>query len=131
MNYNFDWNIVSEGAPYVTISKLGIAFNMASIKKLGSPEYVMLGFDADQMVIGVKAAVEIHDGDKNVYSFKERIKNNWVRIGCKDFVKYLEKLSGLSFAKAIRYIADFDSENLLLIIKVTEEGDDEDADDCE
>ncbi|MBR6475260.1 MAG: hypothetical protein IKS98_07395 [Lachnospiraceae bacterium] len=131
MNYNFDWNIVSEGAPYVTISKLGIAFNMASIKKLGSPEYVMLGFDADQMVIGVKAAVEIHDGDKNVYSFKERIKNNWVRIGCKDFVKYLEKLSALSFAKAIRYIADFDSENLLLIIKVTEEGDDEDADDCE
>lgn len=131
MNYNFDWNIVSEGAPYVTISKLGIAFNMASIKKLGSPEYVMLGFDADQMAIGVKAAVEMHDGDKNVYSFKERIKNNWVRIGCKDFVKYLEKLSGLSFAKAIRYIADFDSENVLLIIKVTEEGDDEDADDCE
>ena len=131
MNYNFDWNIVSEGAPYVTISKLGIAFNMASIKKLGSPEYVMLGFDADQMVIGVKAAVEIQEGDKNVYLFKERIKNNWVRIGCKDFVKYLEKLSSLSFDKAIRYIADFDSENLLLIIKVTEEGDDEDADDCE
>ena len=131
MNYNFDWDIVSEGAPYITISKLGIAFNMASIKKLGSPDFVMLGFDAEQMVIGVKATVEMHEGDKNVYPFKERIKNNWVRIGCKDFVKYLERLSGLSFAKAVRYIADYDAENLLLIIRVTEEGDDEIADESE
>lgn len=125
MKYNFDWDIVSEGAPYVTISKLGIAFNMASIKKLGTPEYVMIGFDDKQMVIGVKATPEMNENDKNVYQFRERIKSNWVRIGCKDFVKYLEKLSGISFAKAVRYVADFDSENLLLIIKVTEEGDDE------
>lgn len=130
MNYNFDWNIVSEGAPYVTISKLGISFNMASIKKLGSPEFVMIGFDSEQMVIGVKATPGMNECDKNVYQFRERIKSNWVRIGCKDFVRYLEKLSGLSFSKAIRYMADFDSENLLLIIKVTEEGDDEDVDDC-
>lgn len=131
MNYNFDWDIVSEGAPYVTISKLGIAFNMASIKKLGSPDFVMLGLDANQMVIGVKSTTETTESNKNVYPFKERIKNNWVRIGCKDFVKYLEKLSGRSFAKAVRYIADYDSENRLLIIKVTEEGDDDIADDCE
>lgn len=131
MAYNFDWNIVSEGAPYVTISKLGIAFNMASIKKLGTPEYVMLGFDDQQMVIGVKATPEMNENDRNVYQFRERIKSNWVRIGCKDFVRYLEKLSGISFAKAVRYMADFDSENLLLIIKVTEEGDDEIADESQ
>lgn len=129
MTYNFDWNIVSEGAPYVTISKLGIAFNMSSIKKLDTPEYVMLGFDDKQMVIGVKATPEMRDSDRNVYQFRERIKSNWVRIGCKDFVKYLEKLSGISFAKAVRYMADFDSENHILIIKVTEEGDGEDVDD--
>ena len=131
MNYNFDWDIVSEGAPYVTISKLGIAFNMASIKKLGSPDFVMLGLDANQMVIGVKSTTETTESNKNVYPFKERIKNNWVCIGCKDFVKYLEKLSGRSFAKAVRYIADYDSGNSLLIIKVTEEGDDDIAEDCE
>ena len=130
MNYNFDWDIVSEGAPYVTISKLGISFNMASIKKLCSPDYVKIGFDDKQMVIGVIATPEMNDNDKNVYQFRERIKNNWVRIGCKDFVRYLEKLSGLSFTKAVRYMADFDSENLLLIIKVTAEGDDEDTDEC-
>ena len=129
MNYNFDWNIVSEGAPYVTISKLGIAFNMVSIKKLGSPKFVMLGFDEDQMVIGVKAAEEVDYNDRNIYQFSERIKNNWVRIGCKDFVKYLEKLSGVSFSKAVRYMADFDPDDSLLIIKIAAEGDDEETDD--
>ena len=129
MDYNFDWNIVSEGAPYVTISKLGIAFNAASVKKLNSPDYIMLGFDCGHMVIGVKAASEMNENDNNTYQFRERIKNNWVRIGCKDFVRYLERLSGLSFAKAKRYIADYDQDNLLLIIKVTEEGGEEE-DDC-
>ena len=90
----------------------------------------MLGFDDQQMVIGVKATPEMNENDRNVYQFRERIKSNWVRIGCKDFVRYLEKLSGISFTKAVRYMADFDSENLLLIIKVTEEGDDEVADEC-
>lgn len=129
MKYNFDWNIVSEGAPYVTISKLGIAFNMASINKLGSPEYVMLGFDCQNMVIGVIATQEMDGNNKNIYPFKERIKNNWVRIGCKDFVKYLEKLSGVSFSKAVRYMADFDPDDSLLIIKIAAEGDDEETDD--
>lgn len=130
MNYNFDWNIVSEGAPYVTISKLGIAFNMASIKRLKSPDSVMLGFDSENMAIGVISADSATDTDINTYPFKERIKNNWVRIGCKDFVKYLEKLSGLSFSKAVRYIADYDSDKGLLIISINKKGDDDIEDDC-
>lgn len=125
MNYNFDWDIVSEGAPYVTISKLGLAFNMASIRKLGSPAFVILGFDYEQMAIGIKDATEILEECNNAYPFRERIKNNWVRIGCREFVRYLEKLSGLDFTKAKRYIADFDLENKLLIVKINSEGDDE------
>ncbi|MBP5491641.1 MAG: hypothetical protein J6Y08_02230 [Clostridiales bacterium] len=125
MNYNFDWDIVSEGAPYVTISSLGLAFNMASVKKLDTPEYVMLGFDCNQMVIGVKPVTGVDETEKNVYQFKGRVKNNWVRIGCKDFVKYLEKLSGEDYTKSKRYMADFDSDNDLLIVKVSEEGDDD------
>ncbi|MBR6254155.1 MAG: hypothetical protein IKR22_01845 [Clostridiales bacterium] len=125
MNYNFDWDIVSEGAPYVTISKLGVAFNMAAIKKLGTPAFVMLGLDSEKMVLGVKTAPEWCENDKNTYQFRERIKNGWVRIGCKEFVRYLEKLSGMDYSRARRYIADFDSENQLLIVKVNGEGDEE------
>jgi hypothetical protein len=128
MDYCFDWDIVSEGAPYVTISKLGIAFNMASIKKLGTPSNVMLGFDSSQMVIGVKVASETNTDNRNIYQFKDRIKNNWVRIGCRDFIRYLEKLSGLDFTKSKRYIADFDNDNLLLIIRITEGGDEDESD---
>lgn len=130
MKYNFDWNIVSEGAPYITVSKLGIAFNAASIKQLGSPDYIMIGFDSEHLVIGVAAVPERDECDKNVYQIKDRIRYNWVRIGCKEFIRYLEKLSGISFEKAVRYMAEYDPENYMLTIKINEGGEDDDCDDC-
>ena len=46
------------------------------------------------------------------------MKNGWVRIGCKDFVKYLSTLTGLKFNPAIRYVAKFDTEDRILYISV-------------
>ena len=46
------------------------------------------------------------------------MKNGWVRIGCKDFVKYLSTLTGLKFSPAIRYVAKFDTEDRILYISV-------------
>ncbi len=114
MKFKFDWDCVSAGAPYVTISSLGLAFNSSSINMLGCPENVVVGFDEKNMAIGVRKA-EASEKTK-AYKFGSRIKNGWVRIGCKEFVKYLSELSNVSFSPAIRYIARFDSENEILYI---------------
>ena len=116
MNFDFNWSAVSGGAPYVTFSSLGIAFNSVSIEKLGSPDKVMVGFDEAQCTIGVKA----YNGEAGVkpYEFAGRVKNGWVRIGCRDFIKYLQAISGIEFSPAKRYVATYDAESNILIVQV-------------
>ena len=116
MKFNFDWNYVAAGAPYITISELALGFNAPSISLLGNPEEVIIGFDDQTMTIGVKK----YDGNENVksYKFYSRMKNGWVRIGCKEFIKYLSSLTGLEFSPAIRYIAQYDEQEEILYISV-------------
>jgi hypothetical protein len=114
MKYNFNWSAVSGGAPYVTISTIALAFNSVSIEKLGNPERVIVGFDEQQCVIGVKP----YSGEPNVkpYDFAPRVKNGWVRIGCKDFIKYLGTLVGESFNPSKKYLAIYhDNDNVLAV----------------
>lgn len=119
MKYNFNWSAVSGGAPYITLSLLGIAFNSVSIEKLGNPEKIMVGFDEAQCTIGVMG----YDGNPGIkpYEFSSRVKNGWIRIGCRDFIKYLQNISGLDFTKAKRYIARFDAESGILLVSVNGE----------
>ena len=116
MNFNFDWNYISNGAPYVTIGSAALGFNTPSISLLGNPEEVIVGFDCQNMTIGIKK----YDGEENAkkYKFYSRMKNGWVRIGCKDFVKHLSSLTGLNFAPAKRYVAQFDPGEKILFISV-------------
>lgn len=116
MKFNFNWNCVASGAPYITISELGLGFNKPSISLLGNPEEVVVGFDDHTMTIGVKQ----YDGNKEIkpYKFYGREKQGWIRIGCKDFIKYLSSLTGLSFNPAIRYVAKFDTEEKILYVSV-------------
>ena len=116
MDFNFDWNYVSAGAPYITISELGLAFNMPVINMLGCPEDVVVGFDEENRTIGIKDAKNM----KNVktYKFKSRIKDGWVRIGCKDFIKYLSMLTGIKFSPAKRFVARFDEPAGVLYVTV-------------
>ena len=116
MKFNFDWNYVAAGAPYITISELALGFNTPSVSLLGNPEEVVVGFDEQTLTIGVKK----YDGNENVkaYKFYSRMKNGWVRIGCKDFIKYLSTLTGLQFSPAIRYVAKYDTEEQILYISV-------------
>ena len=118
MKFNFDWNYVAAGAPYITISELALGFNAPSISLLGNPEEVIIGFDDQTMTIGVKK----YDGNENVksYKFYSRMKNGWVRIGCKEFIKSLSSLTGLKFSPAIRYIAKYDEQEEILYISVTD-----------
>jgi hypothetical protein len=114
MVFNFNWNAVSGGAPYVTISSTALAFNSVSIEKLGYPDKVVVGFDEEQCVIGIKP----YSGEPHIksYEFAGRIKNGWVRIGCKDFIKYLESLTDMSFSPSKKYVTRFnDMESILLV----------------
>lgn len=124
MNFNFDWNYVSAGAPYVTISELGIAFNSPAISMLKKPEDVVIGFDEANLTIGVKDAC----GMENVktYNFANRVNNGWVRIGCRDFVRYLSAISGVKFSPAKKYVALMDQEQQILYITINNEEVDED-----
>jgi len=114
MSFNFNWNAVSGGAPYVTISSIAIAFNSVAIEKMGNPEQVIVGFDEQQCVIGVRE----YSGEPNVkpYDFARRVKNGWVRLGCKDFVKYLESLTNLSFSPSKKFVAKYDDADKILLI---------------
>lgn len=114
MLYNFNWSAVSGGAPYVTISSLGLAFNSVSIEKLGCPEKIIVGFDEEQCAIGIK----VYNNETNIkaYDFANRMKNGWIRIGCRDFIKYLESLTNMRFSPSKKYVAQYDQKDNILIV---------------
>ena len=117
--YNFDFNYIKNGTPIVTLSSLGIAFNHAAVDQLGAPAKVLVGYDVAAHVIGAKAAEENDQGA--VYDFATRMKHDWVRIGCRDFVKKLAIDTGMDFdRKAIQFIASYDPELQMLIIPIDE-----------
>lgn len=124
MNFNFDWNYVSAGAPYVTVSELGLAFNGPAINMLKNPEDVVVGFDEAKLTIGIKSAENMENVKS--YKFYSRINNGWVRIGCKDFVRYLSAISGIKFSPAKKFIAKMDQEQQILYITINSEEVEED-----
>lgn len=120
MAYNFDFSYLKNGSPIVTLSSFGIAFNKGAIESLGTPEQVIIGYDKDAHAIGVRAK----GADTSVpsYEFASRVKNDWIRIGAKDFMKHLSRTSGIDFLdKSKQFVADYDSETQTLVIIVDEE----------
>ena len=91
-DYSFDFNFVKAGAPIVTLSSLGIAFNKLSRSMLGNPERINIGYDEAAHAIGVQAHLEYSDLPS--YEFEPRVKHDWIRIGCKDFISYLSAQTG-------------------------------------
>lgn len=120
MAYNFDFSYLKNGSPIVTLSAFGIAFNKGAIETLGTPEQVIIGFDPKACVIGVRARGD--DTTSPTYDFARRIKNDWIRIGAKDFMGYLSKVSGIDFlTKSKKFIAEYDSETETLVVVVDEQ----------
>ena len=126
MGFNFDWNYVSAGAPYVTISELGLAFNLPAISLLNNPENVVIGFDEKELAIGIKDARRMPESKP--YRFFSRLNHGWIRIGCKDFVKYLSSITNTSFSPAKKYIAQFDEKEEILYIVLKNEVEEVDED---
>ena len=120
MAYNVDFSYLKNGAPAVTLSSFGIAFNKGAIESLGVPDQVIIGYDQEKQAIGVRARGD--DTDSPYYDFAPRVKNDWIRIGAKDFMKYLSRISRIDFlSKAKQFIAEFDEETQTLVIVIDEE----------
>ncbi len=120
MGYNFNFSFLKNGNPIVTLSSFGIAFNKGAIEALGTPEEIVIGFDQKACAIGVRAKGE--DETSPSYEFARRIKNDWIRVGAKDFMKYLAKASGIDFlSKSKQFIAEYDPEIETLIVVVDED----------
>ena len=118
--YSFNFEFVKAGAPIVTISSLGLAFNQLSRSKLGYPQKINIGYDEKAQVIGIRP----HDESTNItsYEFESREKYGWIRVGCKDFVKYLATQTKMDFGKkAIQFIASYDEDLGVLIVIIDEE----------
>lgn len=119
-DYSFNFDFVSAGAPIVTLSAFGIAFNALSRSSLGYPEKINIGFDENKMTLGIQE----HQPDTNIkyYEFEKKEKNGWVRIGCRDFAKYLAKTSGINFITgAKQFLATYDEDRRMLIVHIDAE----------
>jgi uncharacterized protein YdhG (YjbR/CyaY superfamily) len=132
-DYNFIWLPPSAGAPIVSIASYGISFNSAVIEMLGRPTHVLIGFDEQNQLIGVKPVPEGAEEPRS-YKFAERERQGTIRIGNKDFLKYISSKSAIDLRKTSRYLATWDNENQVLVIdlkstsldnmSLTEDGDD-------
>lgn len=113
---NFDWNYIAAGAPYLTISRLGISLNTSVLSLLGNPEKILLGFDANTMTIGVKP----YEGEQDVktYDIGGRVKHGWVKIGCKDFISFLTQKTGMSFSPARRFTVNREQNTQILYVNL-------------
>lgn len=117
--YNFNFSFVRSGAPIVTFSVTGLAFNPIVCSMLGCPDSIDIGYDEDANVLGVCAHRQEHEGKP--YEFASRKKDGWVRISCRDFMRYLSQRNNMDFTKAKQFIPEFDSETQMLIIHIDEE----------
>lgn len=120
MEYNFVWTAPSGGAPVVSIASYGITFNSVVIDMMHKPNKIMIGYDDSKKVVGVKAIYRKEEENEKCFPFIERERNGYVRIGSKDFVKYLSNRTGLDFKNSTRYIGVWDEEQNLLTINLME-----------
>lgn len=120
MSYNFDFSYLKNGSPIVTLSAFGISFNKGAIESLGVPDQVIIGYDQEKHAIGIRARGE--DTALPYYDFAPRIKNDWIRIGAKDFMKYLSRVSQIDFlTKSKQFVAEYDENSHTLVVVVDED----------
>lgn len=119
-NYHFDYSFLKHGIPVVTISSWGIGFNKGIIDFLGCPKEIMIGYDEANKAIGIT----IWNGDQSTphYTFASREKSGWVRIGARDFTRYLSSATGINFQEgAKQFTPILDKENHMIIVIIDED----------
>lgn len=116
--YNFDFSFVRSGAPIVTLSSTGLAFNSVVRNMLGYSDKIDIGYDEAANAIGICPHSPENAG--RPFEFESREKDGWVRISCRDFMRYLALKNGLDFTKAKQFIPEHDPITGMLIVIVDE-----------
>ncbi len=114
---DFEWSKPSSGGEFVTIAKYGISFNKKAIETLGTPNYVMIGYNREKKVIGI-APVDEKSGLNDVYAFKEKLKHSYIRIGNTEFIANVVADSGIDIEKPKRFNAEWLEDEKLMIVKL-------------
>jgi len=112
----YEWYSPTTGAPIVSLADYGITFNIGAIEIMGKPEYIMLGYDEDENLIGVKPCDK---NTENRIEFYKKLRNNYIRIANKDFIRFLKSRISEDIkieAKAKRYVAKWDKTEKILYI---------------
>lgn len=116
--YSFDFSFVRSGAPIITLSATGLAFNAVVRNMLGYPAEIDIGYDEAANAIGVCAHRPENTGKP--YEFETREKDGWIRISCRDFMRYLAQRNGIDFTKAKQFIPVHDDNTGMLVVVVDE-----------
>jgi len=119
MGYDFIWSSPSSGAPIVSIATYGITFNSAAIQLIGNPKKIMMGYDVNKKIIGIKPINDETKKNPHAFTFAERERKGMIRIGNKDFVKYVSRKADIDISTSNRYAADWDSKGELMIVDLT------------
>lgn len=117
--YNFDFSFIRAGAPIITLSATGLAFNPIVRKMLDYPAEIDIGYDEVANAIGICPHRDENGGKP--YEFETREKDGWVRISCRDFMRYLAQKNKIDFSKAKQFIPEYDEESEMLVVIVDEE----------
>lgn len=125
---NYDdiiWSTPSSGAPIVTIATYGITFNSSTIDLMNNPKRIEMGYSPKLNKVLIKPSNK--SKEEGSFAFASRAnKRGYIRIGNKDFVKYIANKSGLPITKeSIRFPATWDSKNKILKIDLSNPIDDE------
>jgi len=112
----YEWYSPTIGAPVVSLAEYGITFNNGAIEIMGKPEYVILGYNEEKKLIGVKPCDE---NEENKIEFYKKIRNKYIRLANKDFIRFLKSRISEDIKienKAKRYVAKWDKVEKILYI---------------
>lgn len=117
------WSSQSSGAPIVTIATYGITFNSSTIELMDTPKKIKMGYSPKFNKVLIKPT---NQEDSKSFEFASREKKRgYIRIGNKDFVKYIANQSNLPLIEnSIRFPAEWDSKNNILVVDLNNPIDD-------
>ena len=83
----FEWYNPNKDILKVSITSSGITFYKEVIEAMGSPEYILLGYNDDEKIIAVKVC---GNDDENKIKFNSKRNNSYIRICDKKFIRFIE-----------------------------------------
>jgi len=113
---DFEWYYPNSELLKVSISDTSITFYNETVEAMGTPKYILLGFNEDNKVIGVKACETQVD---NSLAFSLKQKNSYIRINDIKFIRFIKSRLGeghIEKSKQQRYSAKWDKEKEILYI---------------